>query len=591
MVADPLIGQVLGGRYHVASRVARGGMATVYVARDLKLGRQVAVKVMHPEAARDQEFVARFIGEAKIAAGLTHPNIVAVYDQGTSGEHVYLVMEYVPGRTMRDLLNERGRLGPRQALSLLRPVLAALGAAHRAALVHRDVKPENVLITDDGQVKVADFGLARAESASKQTKTGLIIGTVAYLAPEQVVSGTANARSDVYAAGVLLFELVTGRQPHQAESPLAVAYKHVNEVVPPPSSVLPGIPPELDALVAAATARDPALRPANADHLMAAVVEVERALPADIDHRLTQVTPGELHNATAILALPPQDPPHQAATVLPPGLLGRHAAHREDSPVLNRVLSAFTGRFVLVGVGLIALLVLGWAVWFQAAGQYQSVPSVIGLSITDAESALQAKGFKVVHGPARFNDKIARDAVVATNPSPGSRISGGGAITLFPSKGLQAVQVPDLKGKSLAQAQAALQSLGLTSTSATEPSADIPSGQVTRTDPPAGQTAQPGTDAVTIYLSSTGTQTPNGFQVPDVVGQTQEQASQALLDAGFQVTIREQDPANGQQYDTVLAQNPPAGNPAAAGTMITLLATRHGGDHGQGNPGGGDNGA
>ncbi|MCW2939881.1 MAG: hypothetical protein JWN00_2866, partial [Actinomycetia bacterium] len=546
------------------------------VARDLKLGREVAVKVMHSDVARDEEFVARFIGEAKIAAGLAHPNVVAVYDQGTSGEHVFLVMEYVPGRTLRDLLNERGRLGPRHALSLLRPVLAALGAAHRAGLVHRDVKPENVLLADDGRVKVADFGLARAQAASKQTKTGLIIGTVAYMAPEQVVSGTADARSDVYSAGILLFELVTGRQPHLAESPLAVAYKHVNEVVPLPSGVLPGVPPALDALVAAATAVDPRRRPADADHFAAAVAEVERTLPADIDHRLAQAAPPEPHNATAILQLPP-------------GLLGRGAQVGDESPVLNRILSAFTGRFVLVGIGLIALLVLGSAAWYQTAGQYQSTPSVIGLSVTDATAELKAKGYTVFQGPARVSDKIVKGAVTATDPPPGGRISQGGVITLFPSKGLQGVRIPDLKGVSLSRAQAVLQALGFTFVSATEPSADIPSGQVTRTDPPAGRTAQPGADAITIYVS--GPRGPNGLPVPSVVGQTQEQARQTLQVAGFQVTINEQDPAKGQQNDIILAQNPPAGSPAVAGTMITLLATKHGGGHGHGHGhGGGGNG-
>src|SRR5258708_21612620 len=188
-VADPLVGQVLDGRYRIESRIARGGMATVYVARDIKLGRTIALKVMHPNLAQDDDFVRRFIVEAKSAAALSHPSVVAVYDQGTDGQHVFLAMEYVPGRTLRDLLTGQGRLGPRQALSLMQPVLAALGAAPRAGLVHRDGKPETVLLTDDGQGKVADFGLARAETASKQTKTGMIIGTVAYMAPEQGLSG------------------------------------------------------------------------------------------------------------------------------------------------------------------------------------------------------------------------------------------------------------------------------------------------------------------------------------------------------------------------------------------------------------------
>ncbi|WP_460367608.1 protein kinase domain-containing protein, partial [Actinocorallia lasiicapitis] len=277
---DPLVGQVLDGRYRVESRIARGGMATVYVGRDLKLDRIIALKVMHPHLAQDEEFVRRFIGEAKAAAALSHPNVVAVYDQRTDGEHVFLSMEYLPGRTLRALLDERGRLPVDVALSIMLPVLAALGAAHRAGLVHRDVKPENVLLTTDGQVKVADFGLARAETDSKQTKTGVIIGTVAYMAPEQVIAGTSDVRSDVYAAGVVLFELLTGRQPHEGDSPLTVAYKHVNDRIQLPSALVPGIPPRLDAIVAAATDRDPARRPMDADHLYALLTDESLPVPA-----------------------------------------------------------------------------------------------------------------------------------------------------------------------------------------------------------------------------------------------------------------------------------------------------------------------
>ncbi|MGH3379084.1 MAG: protein kinase domain-containing protein, partial [Actinoallomurus sp.] len=289
-VADPLVGQVLDGRYRVQARIAQGGMATVYVGHDTKLERTVALKVMHANLVGDEDFVRRFIAEAKHAAALSHPSVVAVYDQGTDKGHVFLAMEYVPGRTLRALLTERGRLGPRQALEIMQPVLAALGAAHRAGVIHRDVKPENVLLNSDGRIKVADFGLARAESASKQTKTGMLIGTVGYLAPEQVISGDADTRTDVYAAGIMLFELLTGHQPHQGGTPLSVAYKHVNEVVPLPSSVIPGMPPQLDALVSSATNRDPARRPSDAVHFHAAAGEVYRTLPRDIDETMSEVT-------------------------------------------------------------------------------------------------------------------------------------------------------------------------------------------------------------------------------------------------------------------------------------------------------------
>ena len=239
-------------------------MATVYLATDIRLDREVALKVMHADLTRDGDFVGRFIGEAKSVAKLSHPNIVGVYDQGADGQYLYLAMEYVPGRTLRALLRERGWLPPAEALAVMDPVLAGLAAAHKAGIVHRDVKPENVLITDDGRVKVVDFGLARASAAVSHTRAGLIIGSVAYIAPEQVTGEPTDARTDVYAAGIMLFELLTGRQPFTGETPLAVAYAHVNSDVPPVSALAGGIPPSVDQLVGAATSRDPRLRPADA---------------------------------------------------------------------------------------------------------------------------------------------------------------------------------------------------------------------------------------------------------------------------------------------------------------------------------------
>jgi eukaryotic-like serine/threonine-protein kinase len=269
--ADLLTGRMLDRRYHVRSRIAHGGMATVYLATDTRLEREVALKVMHADLARDAAFVDRFIGEAKSVARLSHPNIVAVFDQGADGQYLYLAMEYVPGRTLRALLRERGWLPWQDALALMDPVLAGLAAAHQAGLVHRDVKPENVLITADGRVKVVDFGLARASAAVGNTRAGMIIGSVAYIAPEQVTGAATDARSDVYAAGIMLFEMLTGRQPFTGETPLAVAYAHVNTDVPAISSLAGGIPPAVDQLVRAATSRDPARRPPNAGAFLHAV--------------------------------------------------------------------------------------------------------------------------------------------------------------------------------------------------------------------------------------------------------------------------------------------------------------------------------
>jgi eukaryotic-like serine/threonine-protein kinase len=268
------VGQLLGGRYHVDSRIAQGGMATVYLATDTRLDRVVALKIAHPRLSDDAEFVRRFIGEARSAARLSSPNVVAIFDQGSDKRLHYIAMEYVPGRTLRQLLNERGRLSVREALDIMAGVLAGLDAAHEAGLAHRDVKPENVLLTTSGVAKVADFGLARSVAGAVQTRGGMVIGTAAYLAPEQVSGWTSDARTDVYAAGVMLFELLTGLQPHTGESPLDVAYKHVNDVVPAPSSVLPGLSGVLDALVAMSTSRDPDLRPPNAGQFLRAIQQV-----------------------------------------------------------------------------------------------------------------------------------------------------------------------------------------------------------------------------------------------------------------------------------------------------------------------------
>ncbi len=278
-LARPPVGRLLDGRYRVESLIATGGMATVYLGTDTRLDRTVALKIMHAELANDEDFVRRFVGEARSVARLSHPNVVGVYDQGADGRTLYLAMEYVPGRTLRDLLNERGSLPPREALDIMEGVLGGLGAAHAAGLAHRDVKPENVLLTAEHDVKVADFGLARMLAGTSHTKTGMLIGTAAYLAPEQVSQGVADARTDVYAAGVMLFEMLTGQQPHTADTPLAVAYKHVNEAVPVPSQFVDGIPPALDDLVLRATSRNPDLRPGDGSQFMRSLNEVRLSLP------------------------------------------------------------------------------------------------------------------------------------------------------------------------------------------------------------------------------------------------------------------------------------------------------------------------
>ncbi|GAA4395163.1 Stk1 family PASTA domain-containing Ser/Thr kinase [Actinomadura sp. NPDC048032] len=557
-VADPLVGRVLDGRYRIESRIARGGMATVYLARDLRLDRVIAIKVMHAGLASDEDFVARFIGEAKAAAALSHPNVVAVYDQRTDGEHVFLVMEYVAGRTLRDALNSLGRLGPRAALEIMQPVLAALGAAHRAGLVHRDVKPENVLITEDGQVKVADFGLARAETASKMTKTGMIIGTVGYLAPEQVLSGNADFRSDVYAAGIMLFELMTGRLPHQGDTPLAVAYKHVNETVPPPSSVVPGIPPRVDALVTDATSHDPARRPQDANQYLAEVAEVFGGLPRDFDRRVEEAS----RNATSVLEAPPA---HGRTAVMDAETLApRHDVRPTRT---DRALGALTGRYVLIAIGLVAAVILGWAVWYQTSGQYEHVPSsIIGMKVAEARDQLESDGMDVRTAKAVYSDRVHKGGVAKSDPPAGARVAKGQTVTLTPSRGITPREVPDVGGKSLADAKKTLEDKGFTvgRTSST-PSQTVSKGDVISTDPDAGEKQSPDVP-VSIVVST-------GMSMPGLLGQNGDSAANQLRSMGLDVTVQKKQ-VNGKDPDTVVSQDPSEGTGVSRGDKVTIVVNK-----------------
>lgn len=336
---DPLVGQLLDGRYRVDARIAVGGMATVYRAVDTRLDRVLALKVMHPALATDASFVERFIREAKSVARLAHPNVVAVFDQGAQGQYVYLAMEYVAGCTLRDVLRDRGALQPRAALDILEPVLAALGAAHRAGFVHRDMKPENVLIGDDGRVKVADFGLVRAVGTVTNT-TGSVLGTVSYLAPEQIEDGTADTRTDVYACGVVLYEMLTGSKPHGGETPAQVLYQHLNEPVPAPSAAVPGLPAGLDDLVASATARNPEARPFDAVALLA---ETRAARSGLTDAQLDAVPPqatAETHDAA-------EDRTSVIPRLLPAGQgVSHHTSRLEVPSPPRRRTGAAAGRGV-----------------------------------------------------------------------------------------------------------------------------------------------------------------------------------------------------------------------------------------------------
>ncbi|GIH45706.1 serine/threonine protein kinase [Microbispora rosea] len=603
-LTDPLVGQLLDGRYRVESRIARGGMASVYLALDVRLDRTVAVKVMHRSLAEDPHFVRRFIGEAKSVASLSHPNIVQVFDQGTDGAHVYLSMEYVPGRTLRDVLRRRGRLPAREALEMVIPVLAALGAAHQAGLIHRDVKPENVLLADDGRVKVVDFGLARAIEATNQTKTGMMIGTIGYMSPEQVTTGMADARSDVYAAGIMLFELLTGRQPYTGETPMSVAYRHVHETVPPPSSIVPDAPPVIDALVAAATDKDPAGRPADATAMLVAAVEIHRTLPKTGNtgaHAARHGAPDTGAHSGVRTGAHRTIPPAGGSSPFGTGSLGtgslgtgslgtgsfgtgQHALAEPDSPLGHTMIQprselltgrAETGRrrgrgrirpvWFVAALAVVMLAGIAFTGWWFSQGRYTKVPDLVNKPVTVARQVAQQAGFEVRVGEARFDDKVPKDIVLDTDPGAGAEVVKGSVLTLIPSAGPQLITVPIVEKLSLTDARAKIADAGLTPGRVSKSASDtIPRDQVIRTNPPVGKRVKKGS-TVNFVVSA-------GLLMPDVTQMMRDQAEKFLREKGFNVQIDET--TDDAPPGTVIAQDPPGGAEVVAGATVHLTASR-----------------
>lgn len=566
---DPLVGQLLDGRYRVDARIAVGGMATVYRAVDTRLDRVLALKVMHPALATDASFVERFIREAKSVARLAHPNVVAVFDQGAQGQYVYLAMEYVAGCTLRDVLRERGALRARAALDILEPVLAALGAAHRAGFVHRDMKPENVLIGDDGRVKVADFGLVRSVGSVTST-TGSVLGTVSYLAPEQIENGTADTRTDVYACGVVLYEMLTGGKPHTGESPAQVIYQHLNQDVPPPSAAVPGLPTELDALVASATARDPEHRPSDAVVLLARSREARAALT---DEQLDAVPPqalSEVHDGA-------QDRTSVIARVLPAGQgTAHHTSRLEMPPPLPPRRRTGPGRFggprrtVLAAVVAVLLMLgVGTGVWYINSGQFTQVPALLGQTEQAAGKRLSDAGLELKGVRRAYSDTTERGQVMSSDPKPGERIRGNGAVTLVISRGPEVVKVPDVSGERLADARQKLKKAGLEPGMTTrEFSDEAGRGEVVRTDPEAG-TGRHSESAVALVVSKG-----SAIDVPDVTGQSVEDARESLRDKGLKAELLPTRVNSPEDEGDIARQSPGEGKRAAEGDTVTLTVSK-----------------
>ncbi|WP_185923460.1 Stk1 family PASTA domain-containing Ser/Thr kinase [Streptomyces sp. WAC05374] len=576
---DPLVGQMLDGRYRVDTRIAVGGMATVYRAVDTRLDRVLALKVMHPALATDVTFVERFIREAKSVARLSHPNVVGVFDQGADGAYVYLAMEYVAGCTLRDVLRERGALQPRAALDILEPVLAALGAAHLAGFVHRDMKPENVLIGDDGRVKVADFGLVRAVGAATNT-TGSVLGTVSYLAPEQIEHGTADTRADVYACGVVLYEMLTGAKPHAGDTPAQVLYQHLNADVPPPSAAVPGLSVELDELVASATARNPEVRPHDAVALLAQAREARAALG---DEQLDLVPPQARTGGDGPAGDGSEDPTSVIARALPGEEDGVQRTSRlavpprpEPQPVpagparVPRVPFGNARRGMLAAVVAVLLVLgVGAGVWYINSGQFTRVPTVLGQTQAEAEKRLADAGLDVKDVKRDYSTAYKRGTVMAADPAPGDRIRGNGQVTLTVSRGPRIVKVPNLKGLPLDEAKRELTKAGLAAGVITRAlSQEFERGTVISTDPEAGTERNP--DSAVALKVSKGAP----VDVPDVTGDPVEDATRTLEEAGLTVKVAPARVHSAQEAGSVAAQSLSRGSEAAKGDTITLTVSK-----------------
>lgn len=572
-----MIGGLLEHRYRVDGVLARGGMSTVYRGVDTRLERAVAIKVMDPQFSADRSFVARFELEARAAAKLGHPGIVAVHDQGVDrapdGDHVFLVMELVDGGTLRDLLGERGRLSPALALSLLGPVLAALAAAHQAGLVHRDVKPENVLIGKGGVVKVGDFGLVRAVASASTTSNTMILGTVAYLSPEQVATGDSDARSDVYAAGVVLYEMLTGVAPYTGDTPISVAYRHVNDDVPPPSLLVPEIPADLDALVIRATRRDPAARPADAAAFLVEVEQLRESLglpftpvpvptPGHADKTL-RVWPVRVEPSPEltlpVLPMNPIGPPSVPLTGGPSGPQGTRAMTRtqftqtpftpaqapvppEKKPVRREPRKTAAEvheaerkrskrRFMIwTGIILVLAVLIGVASWWMGSGRWTAVPSVIGLEEDTAVSQIVDASLKSTVG-LEASDTVPKGRVLRTEPEGGEEALRGVLVRVIVSRGKPVV--PQIQpGIDIASAQKEIDQVGLKSTlndSENTFSDRVPAGKVVTLKPAPGTEVKLGV-TVTIVVSKGSAPKP----VPDVAGKSKNDAFAELSAAGFE---------------------------------------------------------
>lgn len=537
--------QVFGGRYAVIERVGSGGMAEVYRARDDLLGREVAIKVLHDRYSRDRSFVERFRREAQAAANLSHPNVVALYDYGADGDTYFIVMEFIEGRSLSEIISAEGALLPERAADIAADVAKALERAHSNGLVHRDVKPGNIMITNSGQTKVTDFGIARALSGDGEqtmTQTGMVIGTAAYLSPEQAQGNTIDGRSDVYSLGVVLFEMLTGTPPFSGDTPLAIAYKHVRENPEPPSTMNADVPAGLDAITMKALAKNP-------DNRYSSATEMQEDLQRFSHGQRVLATP-LLHDETAIAG---------AAT----GTQVMRTTDYEDYDEPQNKRAALYIVVTLLILGLFGLLAWLLAGNLLGGDEPVEVPDVVEMQVDDAIDTLEEAGLEAV--VEEKNSKKPEGEVLEQDPKAGADAVTGDAVTLLVSAGIRQVVVPDLTGQTLEEATDTLKDAKLKVGEVTQredPEAE-PS-EVLEQFPPSGREVDAGSE-VDLVVAADAT-------VPDVTGETEADATTILRDAGYEVSVS-REPSDTVEEGRVIAQDPDGGAEYEQGQTVTILVS------------------
>ena len=561
-VSDTLINTVFDGRYRVLRKLGSGGMANVYLAEDGELGRQVAIKILNDRHAADDQFVERFRREAKNAAGLSHPNIVQIYDRGEAEGTYYIAMEYLEGQTLKELAGVRGPLPVRDAIAYARQILAALRFAHRKGIVHRDIKPHNALIDDDGRLKVTDFGIARAGPASQMTEAGSIIGTAQYLSPEQARGGPIDQRSDLYSVGVVLYELLTGTVPFTGDTPVEIAMKHLSSVPEPPSARRAEIPHPLDQVVLRALAKDPDERYASAEEMDAELARVAEGLPVSTEtaEAATAVLAGAGVTDTAATAVVRRPAPPRTYAP-PPSEYCYEPPQRRRRPVWPWLLA------------LLLLVAAGFAGWFafqtiedRLESELVAVPNVVGLEEILAVRRLMNRDL-VPDVRRERHEEVPRGKVISQDPEPGDRVARDNQVVLRVSEGPPTTQVPDVEGRSATDAVAILKDAGLDANVESVPSRE-PEGTIVAQHPAAGETVSLGT-SVRINASKG----PELVIVPSVVGDRYEDALATLQRAGFAVARTDVE-NNEAPRGIVIGQNPGEETSQPRGSRITLSVSQ-----------------